>query len=200
MYSYIKVVLDVIFSFIGLVILSPLLVLILAILAIANKGNPFFVQQRSGKNTKPFYIIKLKTMNEKTDENGHLLSDAERLHFIGRILRKTSVDELPQLINVVKGDMSLVGPRPLLMEYLPLYNEEQKKRHNVRPGITGWAQVNGRNTISWQDKFKFDIWYVENLSITLDFKILCLTFLKVFKSEEVAQNGQATVEYFNGEN
>lgn len=200
MYKYIKMLLDFVFALIGLVILSPLIILSAIILTVANKGNPFFIQPRPGKDGKVFYIIKFKTMNDKTNKGGELLSDSERLHFTGKIIRKTSIDELPQLINVLKGDMSLVGPRPLLMEYLPLYSNTQKKRHDVRPGITGWAQVNGRNTISWHNKFKLDIWYVENSSITLDFKILCLTFLKVFKSEEVAQNGQATVEYFNGKN
>jgi undecaprenyl phosphate N,N'-diacetylbacillosamine 1-phosphate transferase len=198
MYSYIKVVFDIIFSLLGLIILSPLIVLTAIILTITNKGNPFFTQQRSGKHNKAFIIIKFKTMNEKTDKDGNLLPDAERLHFIGRIIRKSSIDELPQLINVLKGDMSLIGPRPLLMEYLPLYNEEQKKRHNVRPGISGWAQVNGRNAISWQDKFKFDLWYIQNLSIKLDLKILWLTFVKVFKSEGISKKGHATIEKFKG--
>jgi len=198
MYSYIKVVFDIVFSLLGLIILSPLIVLTAVILTIANKGNPFFTQQRLAKDAKPFRIIKFKTMNEKTDKNGRLLPDAERLHFVGRIVRKTSIDELPQLINVLKCEMSLIGPRPLLVEYLALYNEEQKKRHNVRPGITGWAQVNGRNTISWQDKFKFDVWYIQNLSMMLDFKILWLTFIKVFKSEGISKKGHATIEKFKG--
>lgn len=198
MYSYIKIIFDVIFALLGLIILLPLFFFITIVLAIANKGNPFFIQQRPGKNGKAFRIIKFKTMNNKTDENGYLLSDAKRLYLLGRIVRKTSLDELPQLINVLKGDMSLIGPRPLLMEYLQLYNEEQKKRHDVRPGITGWAQVNGRNTISWEDKFKLDLWYIQNLSIRLDSKILWLTFIKVFKSEGVSKQGHVTNEKFKG--
>lgn len=189
---------DVISALLGLIILFPIFFFVIIVLAIANKGNPFFIQQRPGKNGKAFRIIKFKTMNNKTDENGYLLSDAKRLHLLGRIVRKTSIDELPQLINVLKGDMSLIGPRPLLMEYLQLYNEEQKKRHDVRPGITGWAQVNGRNTISWEDKFKLDLWYIQNLSIILDFKILWLTFIKVFKSEGVSKQGHVTNEKFKG--
>ncbi len=198
MYSYVKVVFDTVLALLGLIILSPLLILTAVVLAIANKGNPFFIQKRPGKNEKVFYIIKFKTMNEKEDADGHLLPDEERLHLIGKLVRKTSIDELPQLINVLKGDMSLVGPRPLLMEYLPLYNKEQSKRHNVRPGMTGWAQVNGRNAISWNDKFKLDLWYIQNLSIMLDFKILWLTFLKVLKSEGINKQGHATNEKFKG--
>lgn len=198
MYSYVKMIFDIIFALLGLIVLFPLMFLTTLFLIIANKGNPFFTQLRPGKNATPFGIIKFKTMNDKTDENGDLLPDAERLHIIGKIVRKTSIDELPQLINVLKGDMSLIGPRPLLMEYLPLYNEEQKKRHLVRPGMTGWAQVNGRNAISWEEKFKLDVWYIQNFSIVLDFKILWLTFIKVFKSEGINEHGYATAGKFKG--
>jgi lipopolysaccharide/colanic/teichoic acid biosynthesis glycosyltransferase len=160
----------------------------------------FFMQYRPGRNEKLFRLIKFKTMNNKCDASGNLLPDAERLTAIGSFIRKTSLDELPQLWNVLKGDMSLVGPRPLLVEYLPLYNEHQKRRHEVKPGITGWAQVNGRNAISWQEKFDLDVWYVDHCSFSLDMKILWLTILKVFKREGINQAGQATVEKFNGYN
>ncbi len=157
-----------------------------------------FSFKRPGKNGKLFKIIKFKTMNDKKDEQGNLLSDEERLTKIGTFVRKTSLDEIPQLLNVIKGDMSLIGPRPLLPQYLPLYNDEQRKRHNVRPGITGWAQINGRNAISWQQKFDYDVWYVENVSFILDVKILLLTVKKVFVSEGISQEGQATMEEFKG--
>src|SRR5690606_31873546 len=147
---------------------------------VANNGRPFFLQPRPGKGGEVFKIIKFKTMNDKKDADGNLLSDAERLTPIGAFIRKTSLDEIPQLINVLKGDMSLIGPRPLLVQYLPLYNEFQKRRHEVRPGMTGWAQVNGRNTISWDKKFEYDVWYVDHLSFLLDMKILLLTIKKVF--------------------
>jgi lipopolysaccharide/colanic/teichoic acid biosynthesis glycosyltransferase len=160
----------------------------------------FFKQIRPGIYTRKFQLIKFKTMNDKQNSEGNLLSDADRLTKIGHIIRKTSLDELPQLINVIKGDMSLVGPRPLLVEYLPLYNEHQKRRHEVKPGITGWAQVNGRNAISWKEKFELDVWYVDHCSFSLDMKILWLTILKVFKREGINQAGQATVEKFNGYN
>lgn len=165
---------------------------------IANNRRPFFVQSRPGKGKKIFKIIKFKTMNDKRDGEGNLLPDAERLTFIGKLIRKTSLDEIPQLINVIKGDMSLVGPRPLLTQYLPLYNDTQKRRHEVRPGITGWAQVNGRNAISWKQKFEYDVWYVDHVSFALDLKILLLTIKKVFVSEGIAQKGQATAEPFKG--
>lgn len=197
-YLHLKAVFDFIFALIALLVLSPLIVLTAIILTFANKGTPFFIQQRPGKNDKIFSIIKFKTMNDKKDAEGNLLSDQDRLHFIGRIVRKTSIDELPQLINVLKGEMSLIGPRPLLIEYLPYYNEEQKQRHLVRPGITGWAQVNGRNTISWEEKFKYDVWYVQHMSILLDLKILWLTVIKVFKSEGINCKGHATTEKFKG--
>ncbi len=168
------------------------------LLLIANNGKPFFLQQRPGKNEKIFTVIKFKTMNDKKDENGNLLPDEERLTTIGKFIRKTSLDEIPQLLNVIKGDMSLVGPRPLLVEYLPLYNEFEKRRHEVKPGITGWAQVNGRNAISWQQKFEYDVWYVDHLSFGLDMKILFMTFVKVFKSEGINAAGSATMEKFKG--
>lgn len=181
--------------------LSPVLILIWIGLKIANEGaGAFFCQERPGKDEKIFKVIKFKSMNDKSDNNGNLLSDAERLTKIGNFIRKTSLDELPQLLNVLKGDMSLIGPRPLLVKYLPLYNEEQKRRHNVRPGITGWAQVNGRNAISWEQKFEYDVWYVDNISFALDLKIVLLTIKKVFVREGISQDGQATMEYFKGNN
>ena len=196
--SYFKRVIDLIVVIAVLIILNPILVLVTIVLAIANNGKPLFFQTRPGKNEQLFKIIKFKTMNDKKDAAGNLLSDAERLTAIGSFVRKTSLDEIPQLINVLKGDMSLIGPRPLLPEYLPLYNETQKRRHEVKPGITGWAQVNGRNAINWQQKFANDVWYVDNISFLLDLKILFLTVKKVFISEGVSQEGRATVDYFNG--
>jgi lipopolysaccharide/colanic/teichoic acid biosynthesis glycosyltransferase len=168
------------------------------VLIFSNRGNPFFIQIRPGKNEKHFRLIKFKTMTDERDDNGELLPDQERLTKTGKFIRKTSLDELPQLFNVVKGDMSFVGPRPLLVEYLPLYNEEQRKRHLVKPGITGWAQVNGRNAISWPDKFKLDVWYVENQSFWLDLKILWMTFIKVLKAEGISGRDSVTMEKFKG--
>jgi lipopolysaccharide/colanic/teichoic acid biosynthesis glycosyltransferase len=168
------------------------------VLAIDYRDSALFIQSRPGKNGRIFKIIKFKTMNDKKDEKGDLLPDEKRLTKIGRLIRKTSLDEIPQLINVLKGDMSLVGPRPLLMDYLPLYNDFQKRRHEVKPGITGWAQVNGRNAISWVEKFKCDIWYVDNVTFMLDLKIILLTILKVFKREGISQYGEATAEPFKG--
>jgi len=196
--TIIKPLLDLLTAAAALLLISPILIVVTLALTIANNGNPFFIQARPGKQGRLFNIIKFKTMNDKKDAQGNLLPDAERLTAIGKFVRKTSLDELPQLINVVKGDMSFVGPRPLLPEYLPLYNEEQKKRHHVKPGITGWAQVNGRNAINWQQKFALDVWYVEHLSFALDLKILFLTVKKVFKSEGIAAEGQATMEPFKG--
>lgn len=193
-----KPLIDFLAAFLGLLLLSPLLLLVWLALAIANQGKPFFLQQRPGKHEKIFTIIKFKTMNDKKDIHGNLLSDAERLTAVGAFVRKTSLDELPQLINVLKGDMSLVGPRPLLVQYLPLYNAEQKKRHDVRPGITGWAQINGRNAISWDQKFAYDVWYVDNCSFSLDIKIVALTLKKVFVREGISQEGQVTMEAFKG--
>ena len=193
-----KRIFDFIISLTGIITLSPIIIFLSVGLFIANKGNPFYFQKRPGKNEKLFIIIKFKTMNNKKNADGYLKSDADRLTYLGRIVRKTSLDEIPQLINVLMGDMSLVGPRPLLPEYLYLYSENQKKRHNVRPGITGWAQVNGRNSISWEEKFKLDIWYVHNQSILLDLKILLLTIKKVLMSDGISQKNQATAKPFNG--
>lgn len=198
--NIIKSTFGLLFSFFALVILAPLLFLISFFLFFANNGSPFFTQPRPGKNAKIFKVIKFKTMNDKKDAKGNLLPDADRLTPIGKFIRSTSLDELPQLINVLKGDMSLIGPRPLLVEYLPLYNRTQSRRHDVRPGITGWAQVNGRNAISWEKKFELDVWYVDNISFTTDIKILYMTIKKVFISEGVNQAGQATAEKFNGKN
>ena len=198
--NFFKRIIDFLAAFFGLLLLSPIFIVVTIGLFIANNGKPFFFQERPGLNEKIFKIIKFKTMNDKKDTEGNLLPDAERLTKIGSFVRKTSLDEIPQLINVLKGDMSLIGPRPLRTYYLPLYSEEQKKRHNVRPGITGWAQVNGRNAISWTKKFELDVWYVENLSFKTDVKVFLTTFKKVFKREGISQEGQATVERFNGFN
>lgn len=195
---YIKRMMDLILGFLLLILISPILVLVTLLLAIANNGQPFFVQPRPGKNEKLFKIVKFKTMNDRKDANGKLLPDADRLTPIGKWVRKTSLDEIPQLINVLKGDMSLVGPRPLLPEYLPLYNDRQRRRHEVRPGITGWAQVNGRNAISWTRKFELDIYYVDHISFALDIKILWLTVMKVVRREGVNQSGQSPMEPFDG--
>lgn len=196
--NFIKRLIDVFASFFGLLLLSPILVVVTIWLYIINDGTPFFLQLRPGRHGKIFKIVKFKTMNDKTDKAGNLLPDSERITPVGAFVRKTSLDEIPQLINVLKGDMSLIGPRPLLVQYLPLYNERQKRRHAVRPGITGWAQVNGRNAISWPQKFEYDVWYVENCTFELDMKILFKTFKKVFVREGISQEGQATMEVFRG--
>jgi len=167
-------------------------------LFLSNSGNPFFFQKRPGQYNRFFSIIKFKTMNDKKDAEGNLLPDFQRLTKIGLFIRKTSLDEIPQLINVLKGDMSLVGPRPLLVQYLQLYTTEQKRRHLVKPGITGWAQVNGRNSISWEEKFKLDVWYVDNISFLFDMKIIFLTIKKVFMKEGISAQGHATMEFFQG--
>jgi sugar transferase EpsL len=193
-----KRILDIILSILGLVILSPVLAVIYILVRIKIGTPVFFSQKRPGKDEKIFYMYKFRSMTNEKDEMGRLLPDDKRLTRFGTFLRKTSIDELPELFNVLKGDMSLVGPRPLLVEYLPLYSEEQKERHNMKPGITGWAQVNGRNAISWQEKFKLDVWYVRNWSLKLDFKIIGMTFKKVFNSEGISQSGHATVEKFTG--
>lgn len=185
-------------SLFGLIILSPIFLLIFLLLCIVNKERPFFVQKRPGIKGQIFKVIKFKTMNDKRDIGGNLLSDADRLTPLGAFIRKTSLDEIPQLINVLKGDMSLVGPRPLLVEYLPLYTAEQMRRHDVRPGITGWAQVNGRNAISWPKKFELDVYYVDHLSLFFDIKILWLTIMKVVKSEGISSNTSITMEKFGG--
>lgn len=196
--NFFKRILDFICSLIGFIILLPVFLFVTLFLTIANNGKPFFFQQRPGKNNKIFEVVKFRTMNDKKDAQGNLLSDKDRLTSLGRFIRKTSLDEIPQLINVIKGDMSLVGPRPLLLEYLPLYDEKQIRRHEVRPGITGWAQINGRNAISWKDKFELDVWYVDNISISLDIRILLLTILKVFKSEGISSDTSLTMEKFEG--
>jgi len=196
--NFLKRIFDFIVSLIAFSLLLPLFILVTALLYIANQGSPFFVQTRPGKNGRIFKLVKFKTMNDKKDAAGNLLSDAERLTAIGSFIRKTSLDEIPQLINVIKGEMSLIGPRPLLVEYLPLYNDIQKRRHDVRPGITGWAQVNGRNAIGWQQKFELDVWYVDHVSFTLDCKIAFFTIMKVVKSEGVSQTGHVTMTKFQG--
>lgn len=198
--NYFKRLFDFLAAFFGLLILSPLFVVVMIGLYFANQGKPFFFQARPGLNERVFKIIKFKTMNDKKDANGNLLPDDERLTKIGSFVRKTSLDEIPQLINVLKGDMSLIGPRPLLPQYLSLYNDHQKRRHEVRPGITGWAQVNGRNAISWKKKFELDVWYVDHASFRTDLKVFFTTFKKVFKSEGISQDGQATAEPFKGNN
>jgi lipopolysaccharide/colanic/teichoic acid biosynthesis glycosyltransferase len=198
--KYIKKSIDFIFSFLLILLICPLLLLLAILIFLTNKHNPFFLQRRTGKNGKIFKIIKFKTMNDKRDSHGNLLPDSERLTGLGQFIRNTSLDEIPQLINVLKGDMSLIGPRPLLPEYLEIYNDFQIQRHNVRPGITGWAQVNGRNAISWKKKFEYDVWYVENCTFALDFKILLLTVKKVIKSEGIYAEDNATTEKFNGNN
>jgi len=189
---------DLFVALIGFMLLSPIFIVITIILWFTNNGEPFFIQKRPGKNERIFKILKFKTMNEKKDADGNLLSDHERMTKVGKFIRNSSLDEIPQLINVLKGDMSMIGPRPLLVSYLPLYNEEEAKRHLVKPGITGWAQVNGRNAISWKQKFEYDIWYVENLSFLVDLKILWKTVLKVFKSEGISASEDVTMEMFTG--
>ena len=196
--NMIKPFFDWLFALVGLVISLPITLIITVLLYVANDGKPFFFQLRPGKNERIFKLVKFKTMNDKQDIAGNLLPDEQRLTSIGKFVRKTSLDELPQLINVLLGHMSLVGPRPLLVDYLPLYNTHQRHRHDVKPGITGWAQVNGRNAISWQQKFNFDVWYVQNQSFGLDCKILLLTVLKVFKSEGISSATAATMEMFRG--
>lgn len=196
--SFLKHIIDFFLALIVLIITSPLILCIILLLSFANKGKPFFIQKRPGKNGKIFNIIKFKTMTDEKDVHGNLLPDDVRLTGIGKFVRKTSLDELPQLINVLKGDMSIIGPRPLLPSYLDLYNEFQRKRNDVKPGITGWAQVNGRNAISWPVKFEHDVWYVENLSFLLDLKILLLTIIKVFRSEGITQDGHVSSEEFKG--
>ncbi|WP_027879303.1 MULTISPECIES: sugar transferase [Mesoflavibacter] len=198
--SFFKRILDFTVSFIAIIVFSPIFMLVALLLLLNNKGSVFFFQKRPGKNEQIFKVVKFKTMTDKKDKNGNLLPDADRLTNLGKFVRKTSLDELPQLINVLKGDMSLIGPRPLLPEYLPLYNNTQKRRHSVKPGITGWAQVNGRNAISWSKKFEYDVWYVDNMSFFLDLKIIALTISKVIKSEDINAKNMATTEKFNGLN
>ncbi|MET3112949.1 lipopolysaccharide/colanic/teichoic acid biosynthesis glycosyltransferase [Pedobacter sp. CG_S7] len=196
--AYFKRYLDFIVSLFGFLFLSPLFLILMVGLFFANQGKPFFFQTRPGKNGKLFRIIKFKTMNDRKGVNGELLPDAERLTSIGAFVRKSSLDEIPQLLNVIIGNMSLIGPRPLLPEYLPLYSKEQFERHDVRPGITGWAQINGRNAISWQQKFKLDVFYVNNLNFWLDLKIILLTIKKVIVKEGISSDTSVTMEKFTG--
>ena len=195
-----KPIIDLLISSVILLIASPLFLIVVVILYFVNDGKVWFVQGRPGKNGKIFSVIKFKTMTDERDASGHLLSDEKRLSAVGRIVRKTSLDELPQLLNVILGHMSLVGPRPLLKEYLPLYSDFQRRRHEVKPGITGWAQVNGRNTVSWPQKFAYDVWYVDHISFWLDIKILFLTVMKVFKAEGISSTTSVTMEKFHGNN
>ena len=197
--NFFKRAFDFFISSIGFIIISPIFLLLWIWLSISNKGaGAFFFQERPGRGEKIFKVIKFKTMTDERDASGNLLPDAERLTKVGKFVRSTSLDEIPQLLNVIKGDMSLIGPRPLLVQYLPLYSDFQKRRHKVRPGITGWAQINGRNAISWKQKFEYDVWYVEHVSLSLDFKILLKTIQKVFKREGISSYTSATMEPFKG--
>lgn len=196
--SFFKRVLDILIASIAFILAFPVFLIIVILLSLVNKGTAFFFQKRPGKNEKIFKVIKFKTMTDKKDAQGKLLPDAERMTKAGRFIRKTSLDEIPQLLNVIKGDMSLIGPRPLLVSYLPLYNDFQKRRHEVKPGITGWAQVNGRNSISWDKKFELDIWYVDHCSFTLDSRIFWMTLMKVFKSEGVNAEKNIPMRPFKG--
>lgn len=198
--SLIKPLLDYGIALLTITLLLPVLIILIFILLIQNNGSPIFVQTRPGKQGKLFKIYKFKTMRASRDDQGNLLPDNQRLTVVGKIIRRLSIDELPQLWNILKGEMSFVGPRPLLPEYLPLYNNEQKKRHWVKPGITGWAQINGRNAISWKQKFEYDKWYVEHQSFMLDIKILFMTLNKIFHTQEVNASSQITMDRFNGNN
>ena len=197
-YKYIKRILDIISSLLAIIILSPLLGMLTVIGAFEMKGNPFFAQERPGKDEKIFKLIKFRTMTNAKDKDGNLLSDADRLTKYGKFLRNTSLDELPELFNILKGDMSVIGPRPLLVQYLPRYNEYQHRRHEVKPGLSGWAQVNGRNAISWEDKFNYDVEYVDNYSMFMDIKILFMTILNVLKREGISSETSVTMEEFMG--
>jgi lipopolysaccharide/colanic/teichoic acid biosynthesis glycosyltransferase len=196
--KYIKRIVDFFAALLGLILLSPVFAIIVFVLCITDGENPFFLHRRPGKNGKLFTLIKFRTMNGKRDASGQLLPDMQRLTTTGTLLRKYSLDELPNLWNVLMGDMSLIGPRPLMEEYLPLYNPEQARRHDVRPGVTGWAQVNGRNTISWTQKFQLDVWYVDNLSFRLDCKVFFMTLKEVFQTDKVNVSDELTMEWFNG--
>ena len=199
--SFLKRVFDFLISLVALIVLSPVLLIVTVLLAILNKGaGAFFVQERPGRNDKIFKLIKFKTMTDERDAEGNLLPDEVRLTKVGKFVRSTSIDELPQLINVLKGDMALIGPRPLLVQYLPLYSPEQMRRHEVRPGITGWAQCHGRNTLSWTEKFKLDVWYVDHLSLKTDLQVIWLTVVSVLKREGISSDTSATMEAFNGNN
>lgn len=198
---FFKRIFDFVISLLALIIISPILLVITIWLHFANKGaGAFFLQERPGKNGKIFKVIKFKTMTDERDAEGNLLPDKQRLTKVGKFVRSTSIDELPQLINVLKGDMALIGPRPLLPQYLPLYSPEQARRHEVRPGISGWAQCHGRNAISWTEKFKLDVWYIDHLSLMTDLKVIWITIMKVIKRSDINEAGQATMEAFNGNN
>ncbi|SEW52471.1 sugar transferase [Chitinophaga arvensicola] len=193
-----KPLFDCLIALSAFILLLPFFLVITLLLTITNGGKPFFTQRRPGLNGRVFRLIKFKTMNDKRAADGSLLRDEERMTKVGGLVRKTSLDEIPQLLNVIMGDMSLVGPRPLLVEYLHLYNNEQHRRHEARPGITGWAQVNGRNAISWEKKFALDVWYVDHMNLLLDIRIMWMTFIKVFRSEGINQAGHVTMEKFTG--
>lgn len=198
---YLKRLFDFCISLVALIVISPILMVIAVWLHFANKGaGVFFFQERPGKDAKIFKVIKFKTMTDERDAEGNLLPDEQRLTKVGKFVRSTSIDELPQLINVLKGDMALIGPRPLLPQYLPLYSPEQARRHEVRPGISGWAQCHGRNAISWTEKFKLDVWYVDHVSLMTDLKVIWITIMKVLKRADINEAGHATMEYFNGHN
>jgi lipopolysaccharide/colanic/teichoic acid biosynthesis glycosyltransferase len=197
--NIVKPILDFILALVGFILLLPVFLCITILLFFANQGKPFFIQKRPGKNCKVFSIIKFKTMNDKKDALGKLLHDSERLTPVGKFVRKTSLDEIPQLLNVIKGDMSIIGPRPLLTDYVHLYSPFQNRRHEVKPGITGWAQINGRNAISWDKKFELDVFYVDNISFWFDLKILFLTIKKVIISEGISAEDAATIEPFQGQ-
>lgn len=199
-YFVVKRLFDFLFALAGLVLSAPIFLLIIIALTIANQGKPFFIQPRPGKDEKIFFLVKFKTMNDLRDKNGQLLSDDDRITRIGNFVRNYSLDELPQMINVLVGDMSLIGPRPLLVDYLPLYNSTQKRRHDLRPGITGWAQVNGRNSICWTEKFEYDVWYVDHVTFLLDMKIFLSTIRKVILSDGISAQGVKTMPRFNGNN
>ena len=199
--QFFKRILDFVISLIALLLIGWFLIIIAIWLHFANKGaGAFFFQERPGKDGEIFKVIKFKTMTDERDAEGKLLPDAQRLTKVGRFVRSTSIDELPQLINVLKGDMALIGPRPLLPQYLPLYSPEQARRHEVRPGISGWAQCHGRNAISWTEKFKLDVWYVDHVSLMTDLKVIWITIMKVIKRADINEAGQATMEAFNGSN
>tara|TARA_B000000475_G_scaffold271067_1_gene267939 strand:- start:449 stop:1060 length:612 start_codon:yes stop_codon:yes gene_type:complete len=199
-YFFIKRLIDLIMSIIGLITLSPFFLLIPILLFLSGCKNPFFIQKRSGLNGKSINVIKFKTMSDKKDKNGKILPDVDRITKLGNFLRNTSLDEIPQFINILKNDMSLIGPRPLYLDYIPLYSEFQKRRLEIKPGITGWAQINGRNAISWNQKFKFDVWYVDNVSFFLDIKIIFLTIIKIVFRSNISSNNHVTMSKFTGNN
>ncbi|OYU81511.1 MAG: lipid carrier--UDP-N-acetylgalactosaminyltransferase [Flavobacterium sp. BFFFF1] len=199
-YKFLKRYLESFAALVALIVFSPIIIVTTILLAIQNNGKPFFYQRRPGKDQKPFYIMKFKSMTDAKDADGNLLPDNQRITKLGALVRKTSIDEIPQLFNVLKGDMGIIGPRPLLFKYIPLYNEEQLRRHEVRPGMTGWAQINGRNSISWADKFKLDVYYVDNVSLLLDIRIFFMSFMRIAKKQGVNQSDERPMEPFNGNN